>query len=63
MKLPKMTTRRWMIASAVVAVDLAGILYGSDRVMVFCVIVTVAAPVLIPLAIIVYRLGPSVAGR
>jgi hypothetical protein len=52
-----------MIVSAVVAVDLAGMLYGSDRLMVFCVVVTAATLVLTPIAIIVYRLGPDVAGR
>jgi hypothetical protein len=63
MPLPRMTMRRWIMVVAVVAVDCAGMLYGSDFVMAFCVVTTAAAPVLIPTAIMAHRLGPNVLGR
>jgi hypothetical protein len=58
-----MTMRRWMMVVAEMALDCAGMLYGSDRVMAFCVVATAAAPVLIPIAIMAHRLGPNVLGR
>ena len=63
MRFHRMTIRRWMFLVAVVALDCAGMLYGSDRLSVVCIVVTAAAPVLIPIAILVQRLGPNVMGR
>lgn len=48
MPLPPMTARRWIIATAIVAVDCAGMFCGSDQLMFFCVVITAAATVLIP---------------
>jgi hypothetical protein len=63
MRLPRMTTRRWMIATAVVAFDCAGLFCGSDQLSAFCVVTTASAPVFLILAILVFRLGPDVLGR
>jgi hypothetical protein len=58
-----MSTRRWMIVIAVVALDCAGLFCGSDRLMKFCVLLTATAPVLVPIAIVAHGLGPNVFGR
>jgi hypothetical protein len=63
MTLPRMSTRRWMIVTAVMALDCAGLFCGSDRLMVCCVVLTAAAPILISIVIIAYQLGPDVMGR
>jgi hypothetical protein len=63
MRLPRINVRRWMIVTAVVATDCAGVFYGSDDLMVFCVVATAAATVLVPIAIIAHRLGPTVFWR
>ena len=63
MALPRMTTRRWLIVVALVALDCAGLFCGSDRLMMFCVVTTAAAPVFLTLAILMHRLGPDVFGR
>jgi len=52
-----------MIVVAVVALDCAGMFYGSDLITAFCVAATAAAPVLIPIAIMAHRLGPNALGR
>ena len=63
MRLPRMSTRRWMIVIAFVALDCAGLPCGSDRLMTFCVVLTAAAPVLVPIALVAHRLGPDAFGR
>jgi hypothetical protein len=63
MRLPRMTTRRWMIVTAVVALDCAGLFCGPDRLSAFCVVMTAAAPVFLIIAILAVRLGPDVLGR
>ena len=49
--------------TSVVAVECAGMFCGSDELMVFCVVVTVTAVVLVPIGVIARRLGPEVFWR
>ena len=63
MRPPGMTVRRSMIVTAVVAINCAGMFCGSDDLMVFCVVATAGATVLVPIAIIAHRLGPAVFWR
>ena len=44
MRLPRMTTRRWMIVTAVVALDCAGLFCGPDRLAAFCVVTDGGGP-------------------
>jgi hypothetical protein len=45
MPLPRMTTRRWMVLAAAVALDCAGLFCGPDWLMILCAILTASAPV------------------
>jgi hypothetical protein len=63
MRLPRMTVKRWLVVTAVVAVDCAGMFCGPDELALSCVVTTAWAIVLVPLAIIARRLGPDVFGR
>jgi hypothetical protein len=58
-----MTSRRWMIVVAVVALDCAGLFCGSEHLKDFCVVTTAVAPVFLTLAVLARRLGPNVLGR
>ena len=54
----------WSMALAgILALDFAGILYGSKQAASMCITVTVIAPVFIAIAVLVLRLGPDVLAR
>ena len=59
MRLPRMTTRRWMIVAAVVALICAGLFTGSPRLVAITVVSLVFAPIILTIDVLAKRLGLS----
>ncbi len=57
MRLPRMTTRRWMIAVAVGALICAGLLRGSPPVTAASLVCLVIAPFVLTFYVLAKRLG------
>jgi len=57
MRLPRMTIRRWMMATALVALICAGLFGGSVRVAVATVIFLAFAPFVLTFYLLATRLG------
>ena len=57
MRVPRMTTRRWMIAAAVVALICAGLFAGSPRLVAVTLVFLVLAPFVLTFYVLARRLG------
>ena len=57
MRLPRMTTRRWMIVAASVALICAGLFTGSPRVAAVTLVCLVLAPIVLTVYLLARRLG------
>jgi hypothetical protein len=57
MRLPRMTTRRWMVVAALVALTCGGLFGGSPRVATATLVFLIFAPVVLTFSVLARRLG------